>query len=122
MGNFDSIVFPRPSPPHYDSSHENLHWADRRVTKIDNSDTNKPLKKIPYMLHGSPLPSDKIIIYFHGNASDLGKSESFCSMLAFYWNFNVLSVEYPGYGAYKDIVCSEESILEDSLIIYDFLT
>lgn len=123
MGNFNALVFPRPNPPHYDLSHDNLHWVDRKTKELQLSpNLNERIAKIPYMLHGSPLPSDKIIIYFHGNATDLGKSESFCSMIAFYWNFNVLAVEYPGYGTYLDVACTEETILEDSLIIYDFLT
>ena len=122
MGNFNSLVFPRPNPPHYDASHENLYWIDRIIKGNDNKSINEPIVKIPYMLCGSSVPSDKILIYFHGNASDLGKSESFCSMIAFYWSINVLAVEYPGYGIYQGVDCNEKNILQDSLIIYDFLT
>ncbi|KRX09336.1 hypothetical protein PPERSA_09220 [Pseudocohnilembus persalinus] len=78
----------------------------------------------------SPIPclylpfqegSDSILIYFHGNAEDLGYSYDFANALRKNLQINVLSVEYPGYGAYEGNPCSDK-IIEDCEIVFEFLT
>lgn len=44
--------------------------------------------------------SDKLLIYFHGNAEDVGGSYEFISTLRKHLKLNILAVEYPGYGLY----------------------
>ena len=48
-----------------------------------------------------PAESNKVMIYFHGNAEDLAIGVDFVHQLNQYINVNVLAVEYPGYGLYK---------------------
>ena len=65
--------------------------------------------------------SSKLIIYFHGNAEDI---EILLELLAYvrdHMGVNVISVEYPGYGIYKDSP-STSIIINDALIVYDYLT
>lgn len=47
------------------------------------------------------------MIYFHGNAEDIGYSYEFTDSIRKNLKINVLSVEYPGYGIYKGEACSE---------------
>lgn len=46
--------------------------------------------------------SDKLIIYFHANAEDLGNSYLFLDHLRTQLKVNVLAPEYPGYGIYRE--------------------
>ena len=63
--------------------------------------------------------SSKLLIYFHGNAEDLGLSFEMLDHMRTVLKINVLAVEYPGYGVYKDPRgCSAEKILEDCDYIY----
>jgi len=62
-----------------------------------------------------------IIVFFHGNAEDIGNAATFTRKLAVDLKTNVLSVEYPGYGVYEGET-SAKAINEDAEIIFDFLT
>jgi len=42
--------------------------------------------------------SEKILIYFHGNAEDVGHNFMFLYRLNEVFNCSVLAMEYPGYG------------------------
>ena len=57
--------------------------------------TDIPCLYLPY------TNSNKIIIYFHANAEDLGTSYAFLTHLRKQLKINILAVEYPGYGLYK---------------------
>ena len=66
--------------------------------------------------------SNKIILFFHGNAEDLGISYEMLDHMRSALKINVLAVEYPGYGVYIDNEGpSEEKILEDACIVYNFV-
>ena len=51
------------------------------------------------------LPNDeggnKIAIYFHGNAEDIGLAFDLLYLFGQKMQMHVLAVEYPGYGLYK---------------------
>jgi hypothetical protein len=51
------------------------------------------------------LPYDegarKIILYFHGNAEDIGLAFDLLYMMGQKMEMHVLAIEYPGYGLYK---------------------
>ncbi len=65
--------------------------------------------------------SSKLIIYFHGNAEDIGISLELLAYVRDHMGVNVLSVEYPGYGIYKGSP-STSRIMNDALTVYDYLT
>ncbi len=46
--------------------------------------------------------SDKFILFFHGNAEDLGHSLGIMKSLRKNLKLNVIGIEYPGYGIYKN--------------------
>jgi len=64
--------------------------------------------------------SDKILVYFHGNAEDLGYSYEFASSLRKFLALNLLVVEYPGYGLYRGHPNSDQ-ILADADSVYEFI-
>jgi esterase/lipase len=66
--------------------------------------------------------SSKLLIYFHGNAEDIGLSYEMLDHLRSSLKINVLAVEYPGYGIYRDINgCTAEKISEDSETVMKYI-
>ena len=51
--------------------------------------------------------SHKILIYFHGNAEDIGLATDILTHIRDKMRIGVLAVEYPGYGIYKGQSSSE---------------
>ena len=90
---FNNIVFPAPNPPTYSSQK-----FIGEVMYISNRDNGQiPCLFLPYQ-----SGSSKIILFFHGNAEDLGISYEMLDHLRGALKINILAVEYPGYGIYQD--------------------
>ena len=65
--------------------------------------------------------SNKLILYFHGNAEDLALSHQQAERVAEYLNINVLVVEYPNYGIYDNNgEACETKIKEDAEYVYRY--
>jgi len=47
--------------------------------------------------------SKKCVIFFHGNAEDMGISYEMLDHLRTALRINILAVEYPGYGIYDEV-------------------
>ena len=56
---------------------------------------------IPCMYTPYRFGSSKLMIYFHGNAEDIGLAQELLTYIRDNMKINLLSVEYPGYGIYK---------------------
>ena len=67
-------------------------------------------------------PSDKILLYFHANAEDIGVAFDLLCKVGEELGVHVLAVEYPGYGLYKSSPPDENKMKEDAIIVYDYLT
>ena len=66
--------------------------------------------------------SSKLIIFFHGNAEDLGISYEMLDHMRTALRVNLMAVEYPGYGIYDDPEGpSEEKIYRDAELVYNFV-
>jgi len=65
---------------------------------------------------------NKIIIYFHGNAEDIGLAFDFLTVFGEFMQMHVLAIEYPGYGLYKYSGPDELKMKEDCESIYFYLT
>ncbi len=65
--------------------------------------------------------STKVLLYFHGNAEDLGIAMPLLELLKSRLRTHVVAMEYPGYGIYEGKP-SAERILEDSEHVFCFLT
>jgi len=123
MGSFNSVVFPKPTPT-YNRNNTHLIWIPKRKSKpscISPLEAG-PKEGIPCLFLSVNSPTNRLVVYFHGNAEDLGMSEYFFYDIMESWRCSVLVVEYPTYGVYNDTDLSEEQIEEDAEDVYHFLT
>lgn len=65
--------------------------------------------------------STKLMLYFHGNAEDLGLAWELLDHLRSSLKIHVLAMEYPGYGIYPGPTTAEQ-IVEDALSVWEYLT
>jgi len=61
-----------------------------------------------------------ILVYFHGNAEDIGRNKDFLTLIGKSLKVHVLGVEYPGYGIYTGEP-SEELIIQDAERVMEFV-
>jgi abhydrolase domain-containing protein 17 len=94
-----------------------------------NKNDVKPSKKGPPVNECIPclyLPCEdggnKLVLYFHGNAEDIGLAYDLMFMFGTEMKYHVLAVEYPGYGLYKTSKPDENMMREDADTVYDYLT
>ena len=113
----NSIVFPAPTDDKYN---EISNFKDQILFIPKKKD--KTTVHIPCLFQKSTNSpnTNKIFIYFHGNAEDIFNTVSNSNIIKQSLPFDTLCMEYPGYSIYYGEK-SAETIEEDSLIIYDFL-
>ncbi len=105
MGAFNSVVFPSPPPSYntemYGPSLIMIPSQDEQSTSMSSFSSSKSdlVREIP-ALSLTYEGSNKTLIYFHGNAEDLGLSYDTLDTYRSVLKVNVLGVEYPGYGVY----------------------
>lgn len=75
---------------------------------------------VPCLFLPAKIPSNKILLHFHGNSEDAGGSKPLAATLRSYLNVNVLVVEYRGYGVYKGSP-SASSVLSDADLVFTYL-
>lgn len=113
MGNqINKLIFPAPKPPTYNDDHLSLIWVPKGNKKTDG--------EIPCFYIPALKPSAKVLVYYHGNAEDIGCTEDFLVPIRNRFNFHILSVEYPGYGIYQGSTTADK-IKADTHIIWGFL-
>jgi len=118
----DRLVFPAPKPSYSKDSFKNhLCWIPwNRALSPDRVDDEQMAEGIPCMW----LPAERaagVILFFHGNAEDLGLSHAFVQHMRDQFKMNVLAVEYPGYGLLKSIASSEKAVQEVVLTVFRFV-
>ena len=92
------------------------------VNIVVNQVTNVNEEHIPCLYLPNDDPVDKILIYFHANAEDIGVAFDLLCKIGEEMGLHVIAVEYPGYGLYKSSPPDENKMKEDAIIIYDYLT
>lgn len=106
------IIFPAPTASYSTEDYpETLIWVPKIPDQLS----------IPCLFLQYSEGSSKIMIYFHGNAEDLGLSFDILDTLRSVLHIHILAVEYPGYGVYSGRANSE-TILNDSECVYNFTT
>lgn len=80
----------------------------------------KGMDCIPCLFLRNPHQCSKILIYFHGNAEDLGKTLPFMKMIQKRLDVHIIAVEYPGYGVYQGNV-NEDVIFRDANRVVEFV-
>lgn len=126
--NFDGLVFPAPTASYtYGEFEESLFFVPRcRLVKgVSHFDypavSEEGIAHIPCYYKAWPSGAPKIILYFHGNAEDIGRAEDFLLALYNELFLHVVAMEYPGYGIYTGSP-NEQSICSDALNVYDYIT
>lgn len=90
---------------------------ESKVKHISVYSNYVPCLYLPYL-----KGSNKLILFFHGNAEDLGISYEMLDHLRTALKINVMGIEYPGYGVYEDPEGpSEDKIFEDADLVYNFV-
>ena len=105
----NKCLFPKPNPPTYSESNPYIKWIESKNETVD----------VPVYFLANDQPADKVIFFFHGNAEDLGSSESFLLPMMREWEAHAVAMEDPTYGVYKKGELNEKRIQEDSLAVYD---
>jgi len=100
--------------------YENYYFNSRNLGKPENIVKQNHVH-IPCHYQTANEKYKNIVLYFHGNAEDIGLASNFTKKLAIGLKANVLSIEYPGYGVYEGD-SNAKTILEDAEIVFDFLT
>ena len=112
------FIFPFPK-----FNYSTLDLFDGKIIYIP---TNRKLpnlnieEKIPWIFIKNSLSQDILIIY-HCNGADIFIIYERILPFAEKYNINILIPEYPGYSIYNKAQRSSETVLKNSLIIYDFL-
>lgn len=116
--NLNSIIFPAPTE---NKISELTRYKDE-ILFVPKKLKDGTLFHIPclYQLSTKKPDTNKIFLYFHGNAEDIFNSTNNLSIIKGSLPFHTLSIEYPGYSVYYQEK-SAETIEEDTLIIFDFL-
>jgi esterase/lipase len=110
----NSILFPAPAPSYdADTFPGELIWIPR-LTKQDNP-------PIPCLYLTCPRGSSKVMLYFHGNAEDIGLAYELMDHLRSTLLVHILAVEYPGYGIYVGEP-SANRVIDDADNIFNYLT
>ncbi|CAI2375165.1 unnamed protein product [Moneuplotes crassus] len=123
----NTLIFPAPNSSYDQKAFEkDLIYIPRRTSDDHfkpRETGNKKSKKqyIPCLFLPYTQGSTKIMIYFHGNAEDLGQAYQLLNHIRNTLKLHVIAVEFPGYGIYPGTPNSKE-ILEDANTVFEFIT
>ena len=114
----NSVVFPAPQE-------NKIYELKRHLNDIifvpKKTENNKEFHIPCFYQESNKNPkTNKIFLYFHGNAEDIFNSTSNINIIKTSLPFHTISMEYPGYSIYYQDK-SAQIIEEDSLIVFDFL-
>ena len=99
-----------------------LHEKSDEEKKLDLEKLQCMTNYVPCLYLPYLKGSNKLIIFFHGNAEDLGISYEMLDHMRSALKINVLAVEYPSYGVYTDPGGPDESkIYADADLVYNFV-
>jgi pimeloyl-ACP methyl ester carboxylesterase len=136
---FQSAVFPAPQSSYTaEDNVEELIYVPRfgpardleaeerkeegEIGEMDEHDPFCLPDSIPCMLFRHSPGSSKVMLYFHGNAEDVGLTAELLEHLGPALKIHIIAVEYPGYGIYRTKEPSETQILADAQRVYDYFT
>ena len=113
----NSLIFPAPESSYDEKMFEkDLIFIPRITSNGKESDT----EFIPCLYLSYSQGSSKVMIYFHGNAEDLGQAYQLLNHIRNTLKIHIVAVEFPGYGIYPGSPCSK-NILEDANTVFDYL-
>jgi len=108
----EKVAFPAPKKSSYTIHHPNITFIGRTKTEV--------IACMKYTPQNLPINSRKIIIYSHGNACDIGQTDTFLAKLSAQLETEIISYDYPGYGLSTGFA-SEKSALYALDTVYTHL-
>lgn len=109
----NKFIFPAPTSSYdYDSMPGELIW----IPRIGIND--KPA--IPCLYLECSRGSSKTLLYFHGNAEDIGAAYDLLDHLRSTLLMHVIAIEYPGYGIYTGKP-SASRVIDDANNVFQYL-
>ena len=117
--DFNNILFPSPKF----KMNEAKNFSDEliyipRIIKITDKIEYIPCIFLPDQSNNK---SKNFLLLFHGNAEDIFGARALGDKLRQKLYMNIIIIEYPGYSIYKSNKKSSEIILNNTLIIYDYI-
>ena len=93
----NSLIFPAPESSYDEKTFEKDLIFIPRIDDIGEASSKEfiPCLYLPYS-----QGSSKVMMYFHGNAEDLGQAYQLLNHIRNTLKIHVLAVEFPGYGIY----------------------
>ena len=112
----NSFLFPAPQSSYtVHAAIGDLLFIPKKITPEGQT------QHIPCLYLPNTSGSSKLLIYFHGNAEDVGLACELLDYIRSLLRVHVLAIEYPGYGIYDGSPDSEQ-IINDAETVYDYLT
>ena len=109
----NGVLFPAPQSSYTEDTFPGeLIW----IPRMDNSD----IPPIPCLYLSCARGSSKVLLYFHGNAEDVGLAYELMDHLRSTLMVHVIAMEYPGYGIYPGESDSEQ-VIRDAENIMKYL-
>lgn len=107
-----NIVFPAPESS-YMPDDEGLEYGKLLYFKKKTTEEPKYVPTLLIKYDGRYGGSSKVLLFFHGNAEDIGLAEDLLHHLSESLEVHVIAIEYPGYGIYRDEYSADNIIEED---------
>lgn len=111
------MLFPKPEPT-YTKNDKSLIWITNSTHLLTSGDKGHrfPCK----VVNSISKKYKRAMLYFHGNAEDIGVTEYFLREICEEFEAVAVAVEYPTYGAYSEMKAVSESVMRsDALSAYD---
>ncbi len=100
--------------------HTEVEAPDAKGIKILAPEPSDESKEIPCLFFPQAHGTSKILLFFHGNAEDVGIAAELLDYLRSMLMVHVLAVEYPGYGVYNGTPDAGQ-IYRDAEAVFDYL-
>ncbi len=117
------IFFPAPSRGYSEESVRNINNSGKLV-QLHSYHERSTNRVMPYLFLPFYTSSDKstvsaeCLLYFHGNAEDIGHSISLLNSMRNFLKINVMAMEYPGYGLANHYQRNPHEMKENALGFY----
>ncbi len=122
-----SVIFPSPPPTYtYSELCGSLIFIPRAqfAGGVSKFGTEKTFGKEPHHIPCLYMPvhsgSSKVLLYFHGNAEDLGNTYDLLKLMRDYLGIHMIAVEYPNYGIYSGSPTAGR-LVEDATNVFDYI-
>lgn len=118
----DKLIFPAPKPTYNREAFKKyLCWIPwNEAISPDKCGDDTYAEGIPCMWFPAPRAAG-VMLFFHGNAEDLGMSFTFLRHMRDQFKVNVLACEYPGYGLLGSVASGEDALKEVVLTTFRFV-